>query len=275
MGCIIKRMATTQDLLDFAEAVARDAGTVMLDYFARTNKGVTTKTDKSLVTEADKGINTMLIDRVKAAYPAHGVYGEEESYEGARRELWVCDPIDGTDAFIMGAPTAMFSLAFVVDGKPEIGVLYDPFMDRLFTAMVGGGAYMNGQKIHVSDQSTVSGARLNMAGGLDMLFAREDLLKQLMANGALMRVVPGNVFKSSLIAQGRTDGYIFPGKSAHDIAAAKVIVEEAGGKVTDLAGKPQTYAGKITGAIVSNGSPLHDALVEAIAAFGVENVLGY
>jgi fructose-1,6-bisphosphatase/inositol monophosphatase family enzyme len=267
-------MNNGQDLLDFAISVARSAGAIMLDYFDRVNKGVATKADKSSVTEADKLINTLLIDRVKAAYPGHGIYGEEESFEAGRSELWVCDPIDGTDGFIMGAPTAMFSLAFVVDGEPQLGVLYDPFLDRLFTALAGGGAYMNGQPVHVSSVSGLDGAILSMAGGLDQVFEREDLLKGLMEQGAKMRMVPGNVFKSSAVSQGKIDGYIFPGKSAHDVAAAKLVVEEAGGKVTDLRGEPQQYNSKITGAIISNGQ-LHDQLVQAVAAFGVDKIVGY
>jgi fructose-1,6-bisphosphatase/inositol monophosphatase family enzyme len=267
-------MNNSSDMLNFAVSVARAAGTIMLDYFDRTNQGVAAKADKTLVTEADKRINTLLINKVQAAYPEHGVYGEEESFEAARNELWVCDPIDGTNSFVMGIPTAMFSLAFVVNGEPQLGVLYDPFLDRMFTAVAGEGARMNDQPIHVSSVSEMDGARLNTVGGLDQAFERQDLLKGFMAQGAKVRLVPGNVFQSSILSQGKIDGYIFPGKSAHDIAAAKLVVEEAGGKVTDLRGQPQPYNDKITGAILSNGL-LHDQLVQAVAAFGVDRVIGF
>lgn len=260
--------------LQFAIAVAREAGEIMRTYFHSQDKGTETKQDNSPVTLADIAINQLLIDRVRETFPEHGVLGEEQSYQTDRNELWVCDPIDGTVGFILGVPTAMFSLAYVVDGKPQAAVMYEPLLDKLFTAAKGAGAYLNDEPIHVSTRETLDGASIGMTASMRQLFEREKFCKAVMADGAKVMNVPGNVFKGALVAQGRLDAYIFPGLSAHDIAAEKLIIEEAGGKVTDINGNEQRYDQPIRGAIISN-SKLHDVLVKHLANYGAEDYLGY
>lgn len=267
-------MNDNKTLLDFAVSVAREAGDIMRMYFVANNKEVETKQDSSPVTIADKKINQLLIDRVQSTFPTHGVLGEEQSLEADRSELWVCDPIDGTVGFILGVPTAMLSLAYVVEGKPQVAVMYEPMLDKMFTAVAGGGAYCNDQPLRVSDRATLDKASIGITASVQQMFVREKLCKALLQEGAYLHTVPGNVFKGGLVAQGRLDGFIFPGRSAHDIAAEKLIIEEAGGKVTDLDGNEQRYDGKIRGAILSNGH-IHDALVGHVTDFGVEDYLGY
>ena len=271
---MIKKMNTLDTQLKFAIAVAREAGEIMRTYFHSQDKGTETKQDNSPVTLADKAVNQMLIDRVREAFPDHGVLGEEQSYQEDRNELWVCDPIDGTVGFILGVPTSMFSLAYVVDGEPLAAVIYEPLLDKLFAASKGNGAYLNGELTHVSDRTTLEGAGIGMTASMRQLFEREKFCKAVMADGAKIMNVPGNVFKGSLVAQGRLDAYIFPGLSAHDIAAEKLIIEEAGGKVTDIEGNEQRYDRAIRGAVISNGK-LHDALIKHLADYGAEDYLGY
>ncbi len=262
------------ELCAWAEKFARQAGAVMRQYFAYADKGVETKKDHTPVTIADKKINDLLIERVTQDFPQHGVLGEEASYHPERNQLWVCDPIDGTKGFILGLPTAMFSLAFVVDGQPEAAVMYDPFLDRLFSAVTGKGAYCNGQPVHVSQKQSLRGAEVGTITSYRAILKRKAVHDALDAAGADLLFTHGNVFKGSLVAQGSIDGYIFPGRSAHDIAAEKLIIEEAGGRVTDLDGHEQRYDGKIRGVIISNGY-IHDELVRAVAAYGTERYLGY
>lgn len=261
-------MNTMQAYQDFAIDIARYAGKVMRDYFVRAEKGVEFKPDESPVTQADKQINAYLIERVAEAWPDHGVSGEEAStMTAAHRDVWVCDPIDGTIPFIIGIPTAMFSLALVRDGVPILGVAYDPFGDRLFTAIAGEGAYLNGQRIHVSDRDLPHRAIIAGPSHSNGVRAAAALYDELQDQGGYITLFPGNVYKCTLIAEGRIDGRIFGGPYAHDIAAVKVIVEEAGGRVTDLTGNDQRYNGRITGAIISNGH-IHDQLVNAVHGFG-------
>ena len=262
------------ELLKWAEQFARDAGKIMREYFELTDKQTEIKDNDTPVTIADKKINDMLIARVAADFPEHGVLGEEASDHADRQKLWVCDPIDGTPGFIYGVPTAMLSLAFVVDGVPQVAVMYEPLLDRMYTAVKGNGAHLNGTSIHVSTQNTLQNASLGTSGGTKQILQHEGLFSAIVAANTRSVFVFGNVFKGSLVARGRIDGFIFPGRSAHDIAAEKLIVEEAGGKVTDLDGNEQRYDGKIRGAIVSNGL-VHDELVKLLAAEGVEGYLGY
>jgi fructose-1,6-bisphosphatase/inositol monophosphatase family enzyme len=266
--------ASLDELLEFAKMLARDAGQIITAYFDLANKQVETKADESPVTIADKKINQLVIDRVQAAYPTHGILAEEGSADADRQQLWVCDPIDGTKSYIQGIPTAMFSLAYVEDGVPLVSVLYDAFQDKLYTASKGGGAFCNDVEIHVSALAELKGASIAGMGSYNQIVERRAFFDSLAARGAQTVIVPGNVFRNGIVATGSIEAHVFPGCSAHDIAASALIIEEAGGKVTNLRGEPQAYNQRIYGAIVSNGL-LHDELVQLLKDFGPEKYVGY
>jgi fructose-1,6-bisphosphatase/inositol monophosphatase family enzyme len=264
-----------ETLLQFAVAVARDAGAIMREYYGRAHESVQTKSNNTPVTEADTKINQLLINRVQQQFPDHGVLGEEDSFQADRPQVWVCDPIDGTAGFILGAPTAMFSLAFVVDGQPQVAVMYEPLLDKMFTAVKGQGTQLNGQPVHVSNTSGIRHASIGVTASVGQIFARKPFFDALLKDEAFISTIPGNVFKASLVTQGLMDAFVFPGRGAHDIAAEKLIIEEAGGKVTSLEGQEQRYDRPIRGAVVSNGGPIHDVLIAHLKDYGVEDYLGY
>lgn len=274
IGYTVRVMQNTTEMLLFAKELAEKAGATMRHYFDAANKHVEIKQDSSPVTIADKLINQLVIDRIAKAFPTHGVLAEEGSSHQDRSELWVCDPIDGTKGFIQGIPTAMFSLAFVVDGVPKVAVAYDPIQQKLYEAAEGLGAKLNGMPLHVSDHADLEGARVALLSRYEDLQKVRVLCDTLQEKGAKQLFVPGNVFRSSLVAAAKIDAHIFPGRSAHDVAATKLIVEEAGGKVTDLHGKEQRYDSKIFGAIITNGK-IHDELVRLLSEFGPEKYVGY
>jgi fructose-1,6-bisphosphatase/inositol monophosphatase family enzyme len=168
----------------------------------------------------------------------------------------------------------MFSLAYVVDGVPQVAVIYEPLLDKLFTATKGTGAYLNNEPVQVNDRASLNGASIGITASARQMLQREKFCTAMLDDGARLLTIPGNVFKGALVAQGRLDAYIFPGLSAHDIAAEKLIIEEAGGKVTDIDGNEQRYDQPIRGAIISNGK-LHDVLVKHLANYGAEDYLGY
>lgn len=261
-------------LLAWAEQLARDAGDVMREYFNSSQKGTETKRDKTPVTEADKKINDKVIARVTQDFPHHGVLGEEASANADREKLWVCDPIDGTEGFILGLPIAMFSLAFVVDGEPMVAVMYEPLLDKMFTAIKGKGSLENGEPIHVSETDSLNGSNIAFSPRLKQFFSQEAFYRPVVEAGVRDVLITGEAFRGGLTASGRIDAHIFPGRSAHDTAALKLIVEEAGGKVTDLRGNEQRYDQKTYGAIVSNGY-LHDQLVKLVGDYGPEKYVGY
>ena len=133
------------EYLEFAKEIAYEAGKIMLKYLNA--KDISSyKGDKTIVTLADKEINTYLINRVKERFPNHSVDGEEEKF-GESNYVWVCDPVDGTAMYARHIPVAVFSLALVVDGESRVGVVYDVFTDTLYSAIKGEGAYKNGENI--------------------------------------------------------------------------------------------------------------------------------
>ena len=138
-----------EEYLEFAKQIAMKAGQIMLKYFKDDN-GANYKFDQTIVTKADIEINHYLIQQVKETYPTHTVDGEEEQF-GKSKYVWVCDPVDGTAMYARHIPVAVFSLALVIDGVPNVGVVYDPFTDNLYTAIKGKGALKNGMKIQVND----------------------------------------------------------------------------------------------------------------------------
>lgn len=241
-----------QEYLDFAKSIAKKAGTIMKKYFTDDN-GATYKGDNTIVTKADKEINSYLIEQVKKQYPSHSVDGEEEQF-GKSNFVWVCDPIDGTAMYARHIPVAVFSLALVIDGIPIIGVVYDVFTDNLYTAIKGNGAYKNGKKISVNDyllDDIKSVAHFDMwpESEYNIYPVIEELGKKTYFVGV------GSIIRASMcVAEGSFILALFPGTHHKncDIAAVKVIVEEAGGIVTDLFGNEQRYDEYINGAIISN-----------------------
>lgn len=252
-----------ENYLEFAKEIAFEAGKIMKKYFAR--KDISSyKGDKTIVTFADKEINSYLIKRVKEEFPTHCVDGEEEQF-GESKYVWVCDPVDGTAMYARSIPVAVFSLALVIDGIPVVGVIYDPFTDNIYTAIKGKGTYQNDEKINVNDYTledmrSVSHFDWWPEADYDISTVLQELGKKtyFVSLGSIIRAC-------TCVASGEFILAIFPGTKHKncDIAAAKVIVEEAGGKVTDLFGNEQRYDRSINGAIISNGR-VHDEVISTI-----------
>jgi myo-inositol-1(or 4)-monophosphatase len=255
---------------EFAIDFAKKAGAIMRKYFT-VGLAKETKDDanQSPVTIADLEINAALIDAVRAQFPTHSVLAEEESFftEPRGEYLWVCDPVDGTRPFAMGIPISAFSLALTKDGESILGVICDPWNDRIFVGEKGKGAYMNGKQIRVSDRATLKGAQgdveFTKKGKYDILDLPRALLKD--AGVSSVAKIPSIVYISSLVAAGQFDFVVFPMTTGHDIAAAKIIVEEAGGTVTSMMGEEQRfdYDNTIDGALVTNGK-IHNELLSVV-----------
>ena len=258
------------EYLIFSKEIAYEAGKIMKKYFSEDN-GANYKYDQTIVTKADIEINSLLIKKVKEKFSTHSVDGEEEQF-GKSNYVWVCDPVDGTAMYARHIPVAVFSLALVIDGVPTVGVVYDPFTDNLYSAVKGSGAFKNGIKISVNnieldDMKSVS----NMDMWPEAEYNLYDVIKELGKKTYFVGV--GSVIRACMcVANGDFNLAIFPGTKHKncDIAAAKVIVEEAGGKVTDLFGNEQRYDGSINGAVISN-SFVHSEVIDVIKS-NIENL---
>lgn len=253
--------------LEIAKQLANEAGEIMLGYFNSAAADPTVKTDRTIVTKADTEINSRVIEVLAKETPGYSIWGEEESsiIEGAEY-TWVCDPVDGTMPFSKAIPISTFSLALVdANGDSVVGVVYDPFQDRLFEAVKDGGAFLNGERISISDKTELDGAYIDeelwINGEEEITFDNpKDIFNKA---GAKITTQCSAVIMGCFVARGAYDGMIFGQGKPEDIAALAVIVPEAGGKVTDLFGNPQRYDTNIRGAVVSNGH-LHDAIWEVL-----------
>ena len=252
-----------EEELRFAKDLAIEAGEIMLKFF---QIGVASEAkageDNTPVTIADKAINSRVIEAIRNRYPDHAVIGEEERYERKGAEYtWVCDPIDGTIPFVMGIPTNVFSLALVnPEGQPMIAVVYDPYMRRLFFALKGGGAFVNDAPIHVNRVSELDKALIGNSGAQSKVLKAADFKAAVIATCYRPLILSCVIYEAMLVATGQLAASVFPGSGCHDAVTAKLIVEEAGGKVTDIFGHEQRYDLPVKGAIVSNGI-LHDEIV--------------
>ena len=243
--------------LEFAKAQARQAGKIIKANFAKKHQSEA-KADATPVTVIDKQINQMVMDAVAAKYPDHGFLGEEgQRGSGREKYQWLCDPIDATKAFILNIPNSVFMLALMSDGQILLSVVYDPHVNRLYHAIKGRGAFCNDEPIHVNDHQLKGGYLL--VGEVNTAAYAEALEK----TGMEVELVTGTGYRCMMLASGRGSGIIKIDRDNHDIGVASLIIEEAGGKITDLDGESMRYDRLLNGAIISNGV-IHDELLKVV-----------
>jgi len=222
--------------LDLGSAIARDAGALALAAFRNRpwQPTHTFKGPQDYLTETDTKIERLIQDRIAAACPTDSFFGEET---GGRfgNETWVVDPIDGTANFARGIPHFCISIAFVRDGRPELGVIYQPVTDELYAARRGGGAALNGQSIMVSGTASISQAIVE-AGWSNRrpLSAYIALVERLFAAGAQVQRAGSGALGLAYVASGRLDAYCELHINAWDALAGLVLIEEAGGAINDF-----------------------------------------
>jgi fructose-1,6-bisphosphatase/inositol monophosphatase family enzyme len=254
--------SANQIFLSFAQALALESGQIIRQNFSLHIEN-TWKLDSTPVTKTDLQVNKLVIDKVSQTFPQHRVLGEEESSSETSEYLWVCDPIDGTIPFTCGIPISTSSLALVHNGQPIVGVIYDPFLERLYSGVVGEGSFLGQQQLQVSQQKTLERGVIDVEawnGGYAQISSVKDIL---LAAGAVPVTMCSTAMSGAMVALGKFVGVVFSQPYPWDGAALKVIIEEAGGKVTDLHGKPQRWDQPVKGFIASN-SLLHEQLVESV-----------
>jgi fructose-1,6-bisphosphatase/inositol monophosphatase family enzyme len=204
----------------------------------------------SVVTNIDLEVNKMLIERVKQNYIDYGVLGEELSYNIDNKNLFVVDPIDGTFTYMLGLPDFCFSLALVKKGEPIGGIISDPILNLTLIAKKGQGTYYleKNKRIKVDSSSILKQKLVHWDWSMNNIKVINNIIK----NDAYLSPTYSISRVAQLIAMGKCVGCFFMGKGAHDIAAVKIIIEEAGGKVTDINGNEQKYDREINGALLSN-----------------------
>ncbi len=242
--------------LAFAKNLAAEAGKIMREYFDTDKLQLEIKKDDTPLTIADTTINTLVIEEVKKNFSDCGVIGEEDSFETEREKLWIVDPIDGTMPFSLGIPVSTFCLAYVVDGEVMVGVVYDPFLDKLYSASRGGGAFVNDNKLSVTGVDTLDHSYL--AAGGDVLLAAN---KNLASKNTRIFDLYSFAYCGALVSSGSFVAAAMDWGSPWDAAAISLIVEEAGGRATDLQGNTRRYNAWGHGIVLSNGH-VHEELLK-------------
>jgi myo-inositol-1(or 4)-monophosphatase len=258
-GNVIIDRAAVRDRL--AGAV-REAGLLALKTFRGEIKSWT-KGASSPVSEADLAVDALLRERLLDIHPA-GWLSEETEDDPARLQcpdVWVVDPIDGTRAYLAGLADWAVSVALVSAGRPVVAALYAPVTDEMFLAVAGGGATLNAAPIAASRSEALAGARFSgPKKRLDSLAAIEPRIEP-------MPRVPSLALRIARVATGALDGS-FAGPNSHDwdLAAADLLVHEAGGLITTLTGQSLTYnrSNPIHGALVAAGRARHAVLLGLI-----------
>ena len=263
--------------LEFAAGLADLADGLAQARFGALDLRVETKPDLSPVTETDKAIERALRERIAAEHPEDSVLGEEEGASGEGGRRWILDPIDGTRNYSRGIPIFATLIALEVDGEIELGFVSAPALGRRWWAERGKGAFRSDGPIHVSGVEKIEDATVSIGFGHRMAVSAvsrlEDAVVSFELSEGIERLAPlaarawharsfGDFWQHMLVAEGSVDVAIDPAVKIWDCAPLKLIVEEAGGKFTDLAGRPVIDGGSG----VSTNGLLH---AEALGALGV------
>jgi len=251
------------DVRDRLAAAVREAGALALKTFRSELKSWTKGGGTSPVSEADLAIDALLRERLLTIHDAGWLSEETEDDPArlARSEVWVVDPIDGTRAYLAGSPDWAISAALVGAGRPILAALYAPATDELFLSIGGRGATLNGAPIAASRGDQLAGARFSGAKHrLESLAAVEPRIETAPR-------VPSLALRLARVASGALDGTLAaPNSHDWDLAAADLLVHEAGGVMTTLTGQLLTYnkPRPVHGALIAAGRARHAALLGII-----------
>jgi myo-inositol-1(or 4)-monophosphatase len=234
---------TLSGILSAAEAIAREAGELLLEHGGRSLE-VHLKGEVDLVTEADRASERLILKRIRERFPGHGVLAEESGAVGDARGaeyVWVVDPLDGTTNFAAGLPIWSVSLGILRRGERVAGVVHDPSRGECFTALRGEGTRLNGRPLRVSGVSDLGSALLVTGFPYDIRTSSVnnlDHFERMMRRSRAVRRLGSAAIDLAYVACGRFDALWELKLHPWDVAAGALLVEEAGGIVTDFDGAP-------------------------------------
>ncbi len=240
-------------IITAAIAAAREAGEIALRYY-HGGFEITIKPDQTPVTQADREAETAITTSLRRAFPEIGFLGEEFGQQGPTDRRWIIDPIDGTKNFVRHIPMWAVLLALEEQGEVTAGVVLNPVSGDLFWARKGDGAWADGTRLRVSDVATLREAFL--------LHSSLSLLRPTPYWPGFVRLVDGTArtrgfgdyYGYCVVAAGKAEIYAEADLKPWDVAPMKILIEEAGGRLTDFAGKPDIY----TGSVLATNGLLHD-----------------
>ncbi|MES9816075.1 MAG: inositol monophosphatase family protein [Candidatus Thiodiazotropha sp.] len=252
-------------MLTIAVRAAREAGRIITRNFNRIDRlTISDKGSNDFVSEVDRNAEAVIINLLREKYPHHAILAEESGKQGADDYIWIIDPLDGTTNFLHGFPQFAVSIALKIKGRLEVGVVYDPVSEEMYTACRGEGALLNDKKIRVSGRKGLNGALLGT--GLpyrDFRFTDNymGMLKALIKDSAGVRRPGSAALDFAYVAAGRMDGFWELGLREWDFAAGTLLVREAGGLVTDIGGGERYLE---TGNVIAGNIKVHNAMLKCI-----------
>lgn len=260
--------------LEYLRALAQQVGFIMQDAFygphTREWKPEGGGFSETPVLAADKAINDFVLQSIVTDFPRMNALGEEGSRKIPKAEYMVAwDPIDGTNAYMIGAAISAFCISVLHRGTPIRSVIYDPlgFRPRMWFAEQGGGAFLNGRPLTKSlRHSELKRAHICLVWWHGCRYNLHEVAGKLMEAGAIVSNPLSLAYYGGLVASGTLEAAMFPGTAIWEAAAMQPIIEEAGGCITNIFGDPIRYdRGNIAGCIVSGNNAIHDAILRVVA----------
>jgi len=247
--------------LEVAKKAAQEAGEILREHFQKSN-AVTLKVDKSFQTKVDKLAESRIISTIKDSFPDHSINAEESGLSSASSKyLWLIDPLDGTTNYATHVPFFSVSIALVENGNLKLGVVYDPNNKELFHAELGNGSWLNDSPIKVSETNKLNEFKLgySRSGRAKEMFA--DIFAKAEKLTRTPKILGSTALQLCYVASGRLDADISFSQEPWDIAAGVLMIQEAGGIVTDFSGSPWSINSKDV--VVSNDK-IHEELLKIL-----------
>jgi len=255
-------------MLNIATRAARSAGRILMRYLERTDRiAVTSKSRNDFVSEVDRGAEQAIIQELRSRYPDHAILAEESGEHRGNEFQWVIDPLDGTTNYLHGFPQFSVSIALKYRNRLEQAVVYDPLREEMFTASRGQGAQLNDRRLRVAGRTSLEGALIGTGFPFRdhrHLDAYLSMFKAMIQDTAGIRRPGSAALDFAYVAAGRLDGFWELGLAQWDFAAGALLVSEAGGKVTDLAGGDRYLD---TGNLIAGNLKVHQAMLTKIRPF--------
>src|SRR5712691_2965251 len=247
--------------LETAVEIAREAGALLTTWFER-RVTVETKGEYDLVTEADRSSERLVVERLRTHFPSHGIVAEEGGgHESSSEYRWYVDPLDGTTNFAHGFPCFNVTLALEQAGELIAGVIYDPTRNEMFAAERGSGAYLNNRRIRVSKVQRLEDTLV--ATGFPSRKRHQNVNVHFYYQLAMVthgvRRAGSAALDLAYVASGRLDGFWEFGLNPWDMAAGILLIEEAGGKCSDMQGGPVDIRGPH---LLATNAVIHQQIVE-------------
>lgn len=252
------------DYRTVAIEAAKEAGAVLVK-FSRGPIRYRMKSERDIQAEADLESEKVIKSKIKSAFPDHKILAEESGEDGVESEyLWVVDPLDGTINYARGIEEYAVSIALCRNGEIILGVIFQPALDRLLVAEKGRGAYLNGEPLTLSDEAELRNclAATDTSSNLEARRYNFELLVKVAAAVRHVRIFGSTSLHLARIAQGQIDFYYKTRCNYWDVAAGALMVQEAGGIVTDMQGQPLTRESKT---ILAGTSAIHAKALNLLA----------